>query len=62
VGFGVAKPATSYLPLKINPSGVIPIIFAASIVAFPGTLATFSNSPIVARIGHYFRLVPMYII
>jgi preprotein translocase subunit SecY len=54
VGFGVAKPATSYLPLKINPSGVIPIIFAASIVAFPGTLATFSNSPIVAKIGHYF--------
>jgi preprotein translocase subunit SecY len=54
ISFGVSKPATSYLPLKINPSGVIPIIFAASIVAFPGTLATFSNSPIVAKIGYYF--------
>lgn len=34
----------TYLPLKINPSGVIPIIFASSLLAFPHTIsAMFSN-------------------
>lgn len=32
---------TSHLPLKINMAGVIPTIFAQSIIAFPGLLATF---------------------
>ncbi len=32
---------TSHLPLKINTSGVIPPIFASSILVFPATLATF---------------------
>jgi preprotein translocase subunit SecY len=36
---------SSHLPLKINMSGVIPAIFASSIVIFPSTLATwFSGS------------------
>ena len=32
---------SSHLPLKINTSGVIPPIFASSILVFPATLATF---------------------
>ncbi len=32
---------TSYLPLKINMSGVIPVIFASSLVMFPATIAQF---------------------
>ena len=32
---------TSYIPLKINTAGVIPIIFAQSILMFPSTIATF---------------------
>lgn len=32
---------SSHLPLKINMSGVIPAIFASSILIFPATLATF---------------------
>jgi preprotein translocase subunit SecY len=32
---------TSHLPLKINTSGVIPPIFASSILIFPATIATF---------------------
>ncbi len=31
---------TSFLPLKLNMSGVIPAIFASSIVMFPATAAT----------------------
>ena len=33
--------ASTYLPLNINPAGVIPIIFALSILLFPGMIANF---------------------
>jgi preprotein translocase subunit SecY len=32
---------THYLPLKVNQAGVIPIIFAVSVLLFPSTIATF---------------------
>lgn len=32
---------STYLPLNINPAGVIPIIFAMSVILFPGMLAGF---------------------
>ncbi|MDD3607571.1 MAG: preprotein translocase subunit SecY [Candidatus Moranbacteria bacterium] len=32
---------TSYLPLRVNQAGVIPIIFAMSIMLFPGVIANF---------------------
>ncbi|MFR4697833.1 MAG: preprotein translocase subunit SecY [Streptococcus salivarius] len=31
-------PTSSYLPLKVNPAGVIPIIFASSITTIPSTI------------------------
>ena len=34
---------STYLPMKVNMSGVMPIIFAQSIVSFPGTLIQFLN-------------------
>lgn len=34
---------STYLPLKINTAGVIPIIFAQSIILIPGTIATFAG-------------------
>jgi len=34
---------TTHLPLKINTAGVIPPIFASSILMFPATIAQFSN-------------------
>jgi len=36
-----ANAQSSYLPLKVNMAGVIPVIFASSLVLFPGTLAQF---------------------
>ncbi|MCF6318215.1 MAG: preprotein translocase subunit SecY [Proteobacteria bacterium] len=36
-----ANMQSSYLPLKVNMAGVIPVIFASSLVLFPGTLAQF---------------------
>ncbi|HEY6421074.1 MAG TPA: preprotein translocase subunit SecY [Candidatus Binataceae bacterium] len=41
VGRRVYGGQTSHLPLKINTSGVIPPIFASSILVFPATLAAF---------------------
>ncbi|TSC94379.1 MAG: preprotein translocase subunit SecY [Parcubacteria group bacterium Licking1014_1] len=32
---------STYLPLNVNPAGVIPIIFALSILLFPGMIASF---------------------
>ena len=36
---------SSHLPLKINQAGVIPPIFASSILIFPGTIAGFLQNP-----------------
>jgi len=35
---------STYLPLSVNPAGVIPIIFALSILLFPGMIANFFGS------------------
>jgi preprotein translocase subunit SecY len=42
---------SSHLPLKINMSGVIPPIFASSIIMFPSTVANFVNVPWVQKIA-----------
>ena len=34
-------PTSSYLPLKVNPAGVIPVIFASSITTIPSTVLPF---------------------
>jgi len=39
VGRKVYSAQATYLPLKINPSGVIPIIFASSVLLFPAQIA-----------------------
>ncbi|AEB09291.1 preprotein translocase subunit SecY [Desulfobacca acetoxidans] len=40
---------TTHLPLKVNSAGVIPPIFASSILMFPATIATFINVDWVRR-------------
>ncbi|PLX97756.1 MAG: preprotein translocase subunit SecY [Desulfuromonas sp.] len=44
---------SSHLPLKINMSGVIPPIFASSIMMFPGTIAQFIDAPWVKTAQAY---------
>jgi len=43
---------TTHLPLKINTAGVIPPIFASSIIMFPATIAGFIAIPWVQEIAH----------
>lgn len=41
VGNKESQGGTSYIPLKVNYAGVIPVIFASSLLMFPATLAQF---------------------
>jgi len=42
---------STFLPLKVNTGGVIPIIFASSIIAFPATLGSLINHPVAKAIS-----------
>ncbi len=46
---------STHIPLSVNSAGVIPIIFASSIMFAPRTLTTFfPNSPIMQAVGQWF--------
>jgi preprotein translocase subunit SecY len=40
---------TTYIPMKVNQSGVIPIIFGQAIMIIPAAIASMSNSPALER-------------
>jgi preprotein translocase subunit SecY len=42
---------STFLPLKINVAGVIPPIFASSILMFPGQLATYIQAPWMQKVA-----------
>ena len=46
---------STHLPLKVNTSGVIPPIFASSIIMFPATLASFFAVPWMQRVAGAMR-------
>jgi len=48
-GLKTFSPQISHLPLKVNMAGVIPPIFASSIIMFPATVANFINIPSVQQ-------------
>jgi len=50
VGRKVYGGQSTYLPLRLNTGGVIPVIFAASILSFPQTIGQMIDSPIVKSI------------
>lgn len=52
VGRRVYGGQNTHIPLKINTSGVIPPIFASSIIMFPATVANFINVPWVQAVSN----------
>lgn len=44
----------TYMPIRINQAGVIPVIFASSLLAFPATIASFINAPWAQKVGAMF--------
>ena len=61
VGRKVYGGQSTHLPLRVNTGGVIPIIFAASIITIPATIAGFVKHPIFQQIAQQFGLgMPLY--
>jgi preprotein translocase subunit SecY len=52
-GAGVLTARQSYLPLKLNAGGVMPIIFASAVVFLPLTIANFTKNPVLIRAAGY---------
>jgi preprotein translocase subunit SecY len=59
VGRKMSQGGTTYLPLKVNMAGVIPIIFASSLLLFPVVLAQLASSgdpnSILGRLSTFFN-------
>jgi preprotein translocase subunit SecY len=45
----------SFIPLRVNSAGVMPIIFAQSFIIVPGTVAAFASSPWLAGLAQIFQ-------
>ncbi len=63
------KRVMNYIPIKVNLSGVIPVIFASAILMFPMTLLSSSTNPTVQRIadilhpgGYVFNLLDFVLV
>ena len=46
---------SSHIPLKVNQAGVIPIIFASSVLMFPITVVQFIDNPTIKSIASYLQ-------
>jgi preprotein translocase subunit SecY len=51
VGRRVYGGQSTHLPLKVNTAGVIPPIFASSILLFPATIASFIKHPVTQKLS-----------
>jgi preprotein translocase subunit SecY len=54
VGRKMTSGGSTYLPLRVNMAGVIPVIFAASIMAFPPTIGQLLNTPAALNFAAFF--------
>jgi preprotein translocase subunit SecY len=45
----------SFIPLRVNSAGVMPIIFAQAFIVVPGTAAAFSTSPFLQNLADIFQ-------
>jgi preprotein translocase subunit SecY len=55
VGRRVYGGQSTHLPLKVNTAGVIPPIFASSLIIFPATIAQFLNIPFLTAMTSWLR-------
>jgi preprotein translocase subunit SecY len=61
VGRKVYGGQSTHLPLRVNTGGVIPIIFAASVITIPATMANLIKVPVIQSIASQFGLgMPLY--
>ena len=55
VGRRMSGGGSTYLPLRVNMAGVIPVIFAASLMAFPPTIGEVSSAPWARDLTAFFN-------
>jgi preprotein translocase subunit SecY len=55
VGRRVYGGQTSYIPMKVNAAGVIPVIFAISILTLPLTVASYWNTPFMKTVASFLQ-------
>jgi len=55
IGRRMSAGGQTYLPLRVNMAGVIPVIFAASIMAFPPTIGQLINTPAARSVSAFFN-------
>jgi len=55
VGRKMTSGGSTYLPLRVNMAGVIPVIFAASIMAFPPTVGQLIQQPWAQDLSNFFN-------
>jgi preprotein translocase subunit SecY len=55
VGRRVYGGQSTHIPLRVNTAGVIPVIFASSIIAFPATIAQFIHHPWAQMVSAWLR-------
>jgi len=61
VGRKVYGGQSTHLPLRVNTGGVIPIIFAASVITIPATIAQLIKVPAIQAIAQQFGMgMPLY--
>ncbi len=61
VGRKVYGGQSTHLPLRVNTGGVIPIIFAASVITIPATLAQLVKVPAIKTVADQFGMgMPLY--
>ncbi len=54
IGRRMTSGGQTYLPLRVNMAGVIPVIFAASLMAFPPTIGQLINTPAAKDVANFF--------
>jgi preprotein translocase subunit SecY len=54
IGRRMTQGGQTYLPLRVNMAGVIPVIFAASIMAFPPTVGQLINTAGAKSVSNFF--------
>jgi len=52
VGRRLYQERSSYLPLRLNQGGVMPIIFASAVLVLPVSLANFTKNPVLSKIAN----------
>ncbi|HUU51817.1 MAG: preprotein translocase subunit SecY [Candidatus Aminicenantaceae bacterium] len=63
VGRKIYGGQSTHLPLRVNTGGVIPIIFAASVITIPSTMAQMIRIPLIQNIAQQFGMgMPLYVL